>query len=77
MKISKTQTEIIPQCIKRDVIVKIHNAKNYTANASAKVKVVLTVIAKVVKTNLILLFKNKKDKAVLSFKSKMVRIKIK
>ena len=49
MKIFKIPIETILSLIKRDVIVRIRNVKNYIVNVIVKARVVLIVIAKDVK----------------------------
>ena len=71
MKIFKIPIETILSLIKRDVIVRIRNVKNYIVNVTVKVKDVLIAIARVVKIKKMLQLKENRNQVIRFYKSKM------
>ena len=71
MKIFKIPIETILSLIKRDVIVRIRNVKNYIVNVTVKVKDVLIAIARVVKIKKMLQLKENRNQVIRFYKLKM------
>ena len=71
MKIFKIPIETILSLIKRDVIVRIRNVKNYIVNVTVKVKDVLIAIARVVKIKKMLQLKENRNQVTRFYKLKM------
>ena len=75
LKIYKILIEIIQLYIRKDAIVKIHNAKNFIVNAIVKAKAVSIAIVKVVKTKKIKFLRKNKKQAIRFCRLKMIKIK--